>query len=216
MRRMYSLLWLLPVVTACSTTTPYPSDWAASAPAESVCRQPAGLYANQAIRTTGENPLELKQVFFAGLLNGFEVTHLSFEPLADGSVRISPWVDQTMLQEEMVLKPVREGCSDKRWRLDDGWDVDGYMVATGLIWTGGLLVPAAAKGYFTLGLTTERELVVHATISMAGVFALVFPFRTRIADDWYLFSPYDTAEVKSAEFELPLEDAAEAYASETH
>lgn len=182
------LVWCL---AACSAKTAYPEDWSATDTSHEWCQLPHGAFSDAPLKATdAEDTLALKQVFFADLLNGFDVTHLTLESLADGTVSVRPWVGDTMLKQELVLKPVADSCDRLRWVIDSGWDFDGYMMASGLIWTGGLLIPAAAKVYFALDFNLEQQLIVHATVKVAGAFAFVFPFRGRIDDEWFVYPAY--------------------------
>jgi len=181
------------VLAGCVSRTPYPSDWPDVVPAPEACQTFAGSFSNYSSSSTETAsdpvPMTLSEVFFGGLLSGFEVTHLLFEPLPGGTIRVVPWVGETRLREEAVLTPRSGKCSSEHWIVDTGWKVDAGMITGGLVWTGGLLVPAAFKGRFVIVRTTTSQLAIRTSAYALGTTLIVFPFRARMVDDWFLFEP---------------------------
>lgn len=188
-------LLLLLATTGCAARVPYPADWSPVLQDESRCAGPAGSFANQPLSSGGANDppaLQLTEVFFGGLLAGFDVTHLRFEPLAGGQLRVTPWVGSIALQETRTLEPSSRRCRADRWRATTGWEGDGYSTATAAFMTGGLLMPLASKVEFTLHLNGAGELVVHAQHASVNTMALVIPFRTRDREAWHAYGPYSS------------------------
>lgn len=182
------------LLAACSASTPYPEDWSAASASSAWCERPTGHFAVRAARSSdvdaeGEATLPLTEVFFGNLLNGFSVTHLSFETLETGELRVRPWVGDVVLREQRIVEPSGRSCDDDRWRVSTGWNLDGYMATAGLLYTGGIVIPGASEQHFLLTRSEQGDLVVRFVARTAGTVFFFFPFRTVDADLWFLYPP---------------------------
>ena len=189
----------LTVLTAsCVSRTPYPGTWDAHSHDAAWCTSPSGMFANFSSRSTPEGTdlnepmLELKEVFFGNELNGFDVTHLSFDPLESGFVLVKPWVGEQVLEEERQLKRTRKPCRRGSWRVTSDWEALPGAAVAGLLWTGGIVMPMAISATYELNVTEAGDLTVHATVHTTGTTFVVFPMRTRDADEWFLYEFWKT------------------------
>jgi len=191
------------LVSGCVATTPYPAEWTEVSADDEWCRQPTGSFGNLPVEfsesAADEAPLPLAEIFFGPLLRGFEVTHLSFETLDSGELRIKPWVGETELLEVRIIAPAGEHCGKERWLVTTGWETHPYDTAYIAFWTFGSLLPVASQGYFAFERNVEGQLVVHAVARTAGMALYFIPFRTRLADAWYAYAPSRLMETSDAE-----------------
>lgn len=182
------------LLSGCVAQVPYPADWEPVAVPGSACQDLSGHFQNLPAASSdveaAANGLPLTQVFFDDLLEGFDVTHLAFESQADGGLRVAAWVGETRLREERMFAPGEMSCEENGWVFATDWDVNGWMIADGIFWTAGILVPAAKKWSFTFGRDAQGQLVVHATARVGGTVLLVFPFSSRDYDAWFSYAPY--------------------------
>jgi hypothetical protein len=194
------------LLAGCAAHVPYPADWDPKAGSGVGCPDLSGRF--QALPVAMSPPgrnrpgcgagldgaatdgLPLTQIFFASLLEGFEVTHLEFESLPGGGLRVTPWVGATQLHEEQIIAPGEASCEEDGWVFTTGWDVNGWMIAEGIVWTAGILVPAAKKWSFAFGRDAEGRLVVHAVSRVGGTVLLIVPFSSRDHEAWFSYAPY--------------------------
>ena len=189
-------------VGGCASSTPYPETWTPPADgASGWCRTPQGVF--QVVPAAGtpapddaRQSLGLQEIFFGDLLNGFAITHVSLDTLPGGELRARPWVGDVALAEARIIAPSRRGCRSDRWRVSTGWDVDGFMITAGLLYTGGIIVPAASEQHFVLGRTALGELTVRYRARTAGTLFLFFPFRSVEQDAWFLYPPKGDEDVQ--------------------
>jgi hypothetical protein len=178
------------LTTGCVSKSPYPS-WDTRAQSVDWCASPVGSFTSAPLRSTTETKnsgqLELKQVFFNKALNGFEVTHLTFNSLEPDIVIVKPWIGERMLKEEVRIDRRSKKCKEGRWRITSDWEALPGAAMAGLLWTGGILMPMASRATFELELTDTGDLVVHAVQRTSGTTFLFFPMRTRDADEWFLY-----------------------------
>lgn len=191
------------LLAGCAATAPYPVEWTEVLADDEWCRQPSGSFGNLPVASS-ESAVEgsrllLSEIFFGPLLRGFEVTHLSFDTLDSGELRIRPWVGDTGLLEERIIAPAAERCGRERWQVKSGWETSPYDTAYLAFWTAGSLLPVASQAYFSLERDAEGQLVVHAIARTAGVALYFIPFRTRVADAWYAYAPQPSKELPDAE-----------------
>ncbi|HUG99651.1 MAG TPA: hypothetical protein VMQ83_10800 [Gammaproteobacteria bacterium] len=182
------------LLAGCASQVPYPADWDPKAGSGPGCPALSGRFRNLPAATSDNDAaadgLPLTQIFFASQLEGFEVTHLEFESLPGGRLRITPWVGATKLREERIVAPGEASCEDNGWVFTTGWDVNGLMIADGIIWTAGILVPAARKWSFAFGHDAHGRLVVHAVARIGGTVLLIVPFNSRQYEAWFSYVPY--------------------------
>lgn len=194
---------LICMLPACASRAPYPDTWSPTAPEAQWCNGFSGTFANQPSQSSPYDPdapqLELDEVFFGTLLDGFDVSHFTLEPLGTDGIRVQPWVGSTQLREAVTLTPTRRACGPERWTIDTGWHLDGRSIATGLVWTGGVIVPAGFKGRYSLLATESGQLAIRVTALAMGTFSLVIPFRARLEDAWFLFDPVPATEHTDAD-----------------
>ena len=191
-------VWLMAVLaaaalTGCAAPVGYPADWSPMLDGSGACELLVGSFADKPSAHEGsarQPTLNLKEVFFGRFLQGFEVTHLGFELLEGGKLQITPWVGEVKLREARVLDPPARGCASGGWVVDAGWEGDGYSTATAAFMTAGMLMPLASKTRFSLSATLDGQLVVHARQDSVNALALVVPFRTRDAEDWFVYSRF--------------------------
>lgn len=184
------------VMTGCAARVPYPADWHPVLEDAVACTGPSGSFANAPVASSNTTPhggLQLTEVFFGDLLGGFEVTHLHFEPLAGGELRITPWVGAVPLRQTRTLEPSSRRCDADRWQLSAGWEGDGYSTATAVFMTAGMLMPLASKVDFSLRLNSDGQLVVHVRQHSVNTVALLIPFRTRDREAWHAYRRYAPA-----------------------
>lgn len=201
-----AMLMGLGLLGACVARTPYPAEWNSKAMTDDWCQRPSGRFENLPVQSTEEASralrthlsgrpfLALTEIFFGDHLADVDVTHVAFETLDSGELRVTPWVDATMLPEERIIKPAGSNCERSRWRVRSGWDMDGYMLASGLIITGGTVLPAATQVYFSLELDRAGGLIVHLITRTAGTLVFFFPFRVRDGEGWLLYAPHAPGE----------------------
>lgn len=182
-------LLALAILGGCVAVAPYPADWSARDTGDAWCQAPQGRFAVTAVTSTleDESAPRLTELFFGSLLNGFDVTHLVVDSPSPGMMRVRPWVGTVALNEERLLEPARKSCRPDRWQVTEGWGWDGFMAVGGLVWTGGIVLPAGSKQIFTLNRTAEGGLAVRFEARTAGTLFLFFPFRSRDVDAWFLF-----------------------------
>lgn len=194
----------LPMVVAllacgCAATTPYPDEWTRVTADDEWCRHPSGNFANLPVGSSESAPdaplLPLAEVFFGPLLSGFEVTHLSFETLDSGELRVRPWVGQSVLQEVRTIPPAADRCGRERWLVRSGWETHATDTAYIGFWSAGTLLPLASQGYFSLERNADGQLVVYAVARTAGMALYFIPFRARIADAWFAYAPHPALEI---------------------
>jgi len=185
----------------CASVSPFPDDWAALEIDERWCRHPAGEFSNLPVGSSadGEPPLPLAEIFFGSLLGGFEVTHLAFDTLPGGELRVRPWVGETELREVRIIEPAAERCGKERWLVRSGWESHPYESAYIAFWTFGALLPVASQGYFSLERDADGRLVVHAIARTAGMALYFIPFRTRLEDAWFAYPPHLSGETRHEE-----------------
>jgi hypothetical protein len=188
----------LVIAGGCAGPTTYPSDWTPVALDDAWCRQPSGSFANDPVGSSdaaaAEAPLPLAEVFFGPLLRGFEVTHIRFDTLEDGELRVRPWVGETELQEVRVIKPAAKRCGRERWLVKSGWEAHPYGTASIAFWSFGTVLPVASQGYFSLQRNAAGQLTVHAVARTTGIALYFIPFRTRLADSWYAYAAHPGTE----------------------
>jgi hypothetical protein len=190
--RALAVLLATILLSGCAARVPYPADWEPMTSSEAGCQDLSGRFRNQPDITSheegGANGLPLTEIFFGGLLDGFEVTHLEFESLADGGLRVTPWVGETRLREARIVAADEASCEDDGWVFTTGWDVDGLMIADAIFWTAGILVPAAEKWSFGFGSDAQGRLVVHAVARLGGTVLLIVPFSSRHHEAWFSYA----------------------------
>lgn len=184
----------------CASVSPYPDAWAEVETNETWCRHPAGEFANLPVESSaeGEPPLPLAEIFFGPLLGGFDVTHLAFDTLPGGELRVRPWVGDTELREVRIIEPAAERCGKERWLVRSGWESHPYESAYIAFRTFGALLPVASQGYFSLERDADGRLVVHAVARTAGMALYFIPFRTRLEDAWFAYQPEISGEIRDA------------------
>jgi hypothetical protein len=192
------VLVLLVLAAGCATKTPYPSDWTPVQADDAWCRHPSGSFANVPVGSSepeaGASLMPLAEVFFGPLLQGFDVTHLRFDTLEGGELRIRPWVGDTQLQEVRIVAPASKRCGRERWLVKTGWESHAFDTAHVAFWTAGALLPVASQGYFSLERNASGQLVVHAVGRTAGIALYFIPFRARLGDTWYAYATHPAAE----------------------
>lgn len=184
-----ALTLIVVMATGCAARVPYPADWSPRDAAEERCEAPAGRFKNLPERSTDEVSLPLSEVFFGELLRGFDVTHVAIELLDSGELRVKPWVGDIELREERIVAPQGEACATDRWMVTAGWDVSGFMIAEGILLTGGLFIPAAHKFSFYLDRDQQGRLVVHGVLRISGTVLVFFPFNARDSELWFSYTP---------------------------
>lgn len=183
------------LTTGCVSRSPYPSAWDARTETSEWCAIPAGTFTNTSLLSSTESrKLELKQIFFGEDLNGFEVTHLTFETLESGVVIIKPWVGERSLKEEVRIGRTRRKCRDGAWIVKSDWVALPFTAVEGLLWTGGIVIPMATRATFELELTSAGDLAVHIILRTSGTTFVVFPMRIRDADEWFLYPRWTSQE----------------------
>ena len=182
------------LLAGCAAQVPYPADWDPKAGSGAGCPDLSGRFRNLPAATSDADAaaagLPLTEVFFASLLEDFEVTHLEFESLAGGGLRVTPWVGATQLREERIVAPGEASCEEDGWVFTTGWDVNGLMIADAIFWTAGLVIPAAEKWSFAFGRDAQGRLVVHAVARVGGTVLLIVPFSSREHEVWFSYAPY--------------------------
>jgi hypothetical protein len=184
------IVFYLCALGGCSNAyTPYPTDW--DPVSRDDCKQPRGSYDNMPEDTSDAKArwLMLKQVFFGDRLNEVVVTHLTFEILETGDTRVKLWTGDAVLDEERVIPLTGKVCNGRQWVVKTGWDVDGYMISSGLLWTGGAIIPAATQVYYAVEVSSSGQLVVHRIDKTGGTLFFLFPFVVREADTWFRYQP---------------------------
>jgi hypothetical protein len=188
----FTAVFLGALLAGCVARTPYPSSWDPHSSATEWCEHPSGAFASVPTLSTLEAtdstrlPLELKEVFFANTLNGFDVTHLSFESDASGDVVVRPWVGDRLLKEEARVERSRR-CRGGAWRHTWSLQPTPAGAMAGLFYTGGILLPMAEGTAFEFALTGSGNLSMHLSSHVSGTAFLFFPMRTRMADEWLLY-----------------------------
>lgn len=175
--------------TGCAAHVPYPADWSPRDISAEHCGAPSGRFKNLPERSTDERSVPLSEIFFGELLQGFDVSHVTLELLDSGELRVKPWVGDIELREERIVAPQGEACASDRWLVTAGWDVNGFMIADGILWTGGLIIPAAHKSLFYLDRDQQGRLIVHAMVRISGTVLVFFPFDARDSELWFSYTP---------------------------
>jgi len=192
LRHAPEFLLVAVLLSGCAARVPYPADWEPMAGAGTGCQDLAGRFRDQPAGTSDDEPgadgLPLTEIFFGGLLEGFEVTHLEFESLAGGGLRVMPWVGETRLREERIVAADDASCEEDGWVFTTGWELDGLMIADGIFWTAGIVVPAAEKWSFGFGRDAQGHLVVHAVARIGGTVLLIVPFSSRHYEAWFSYA----------------------------
>jgi hypothetical protein len=181
-------LVLLAITAGCANVE-YPQDWQSFEPANR-CDLDGATYTDQPVASTGETQLRLSDIFFEETLSGFTVTHVSFTSASEGGLNVNAWVDETMLNETRHIEVREEPCKSNKLATRTGWDMDGYLLMSGLVWTGGIYLPLAVRAHFDILLTTDRDMVVHARFQTAGMLFYFFPFRATNFSEWFRYAPY--------------------------
>jgi hypothetical protein len=198
--RALKVLLATVLLSGCAARVPYPADWEPMAGSGAGCQDLSGRFLDQPDITSDDEAvahgLPLTEIFFGRLLEGFEVTHLEFESLAGGGLRVTPWVGETRLREERIIAADEASCEDNGWVFTTGWDVDGLMIAEGIFWTAGIVIPAAEKWSFAFGRDAQGRLVIHAVARVGGIVLLLVPFNSRHYEAWFSYAP-DLPEVYS-------------------
>ena len=190
---VFTVVCLTVLLAGCAAKTPYPPSWDAHSGATDWCDHPSGAFASVPTLSTIEEtdsiplPLELKEVFFGNTLNGFDVTHLSFESDASGDVVVRPWVGGQILKEEARAEGTRR-CRGGAWRYTWSLQPTPGGAMAGLFYTGGIVLPLAEGTAFEFVLTESGKLSMHLSSHVSGTAFLFFPMRTRMVDEWYLYS----------------------------
>lgn len=201
-RRCITLVALV-IAGGCAGPTTYPSDWTPVTVDDAWCRRPSGSFANVPAGSSeaagNEPPLLLAEVFFGPLLRGFDVTHLRFDTLEGGELRVRPWVGETGLQEVRIIKPAAKRCGRERWLVKTGWEGHPYDTAYIGFWSFGTVLPVASQGYFSLERNDSGQLIVHAVVRTTGIALYFIPFRARLDDDWYAYAAHPAAEFPDVE-----------------
>lgn len=191
-RRLLAALLATVLLAGCAARVPYPADWQPRVGTASACPDLSGRFRNLAVATTGDDAVadgpSLMHMFFGTLLEGFEVSHVELESLAGGGFRVTPWVNTTPLREVRIVPPGEVACEDGGWVFTTGWEVDGLAIADAILWTGGMLIPAAEKWSFAFGRDAQERLIVHAVARVGGTVLLVFPFSSRHHDAWFSYA----------------------------
>lgn len=192
-RALIATVTMFLLLAGCVSRTPFPSMWDERTGSSDWCAAPEGAFTNAPVRSTpeatetGEAWLELKQVFFGDELNGFDITHLSFDSLESGTVVVKPWIGERVLKEEALIERKRGECNDGVWLVKSEYEALPGAAVAGLLWTGGILIPMATRATFELELSKAGDLTVHAIVRISGTTFILFPMRTRDADEWFVY-----------------------------
>jgi len=167
------------LAAACSTTTPYPTDWAQPQDTEG-CPVLTGAFDNHGdwVLDDDHDQRLLASIFFPLVdLEANAVTHVSFNVI-DGTTVARAWVGPVILAER-ELSDSELGCqSNALIYHDSGWAAEGQIGAA-----------AKVHSVYTLRRTHGGELVMSQNDSWAGVIVVV-PVAGK-ALTWLRFKPFD-------------------------
>jgi hypothetical protein len=158
------------------------------------------VFANAPLATTDqdeETSLTLSEVFFGSALTGFDVTTVGFSRANQRAIVVTPRVGEHPLREQKTIEIDRDNCTTPGWRVKSDLAMLPEAALSGLLWTGGIVMPMVAGITYELTRTEDGDLAVHATVRTTGTVFLFFPMRARIADEWFLF-PKDNAPIGEA------------------
>ncbi len=170
-----------------------------------ICQTPSGIFSNFG-RTLGEEAIPTPA--FSSLLWEEKAPVLGIDSfklvtLGDGDLSISPWIAGQEVSDAVVLTPEAKDCNKGRWRFKTSWDgllLEG--VVAGLLWTGGIFLPAAQRDEYNIMFTVDGELAVRYIGRTTGTFFWVFPMYVQDKEIWFIYDSIDTTEPE----ESPLEE----------
>lgn len=169
------------------------------------CQSPSGFYANSGRAVGGsQSAPPLSSLLWDGNLAGFNVDRVSLETSADEKLIVNAWRGDTRIDDALEIDPRDRDCDDGRWRFTSRWD--GHLlegVVAGLIWTGGMFLPAAERDEYTLQFTESGELAVRYVGRTTGTVFIFFPMYVEGEETWFI---YDRIEESASEFSDPADN----------
>jgi hypothetical protein len=159
------------------------------------CQAPSGFYANYG-QTVGDARLitpPLSGLLWEGELAGFNIDRISLETRSDGILVINAWAGETRLDESLEFNPQDRDCDDGRWRFTTRWDAQILNgVVAGLLWTGGIFLPAAERDEYSLLFTETGQLSVRYIGRLTGTFFFFFPMYLKSEESWFVYDRIET------------------------